>query len=86
MHWRDRRQSHLKPASPHVVFADSNTTRARNEETSAEAGWGVPRRDGPMSVMAILRQLLPDYMHGIAFQTERNACMDRGATFGLRVD
>ena len=35
---------------------------------------------------AILRQLLPDYMHGIASQTERNACVDRGTTFGLGVD
>ena len=39
-----------------------------------------------MSAIGILRQLLPDYMHGIAFQTERNAGMDRGTTFGLRVD
>jgi len=59
MHWRDRRQSHLKPASPHIVFADSNTTRARKTRKQARKGeaGACPRRDGPMSVIGILRHL-----------------------------
>ena len=36
-----------------------------------------------MSEIEILQQLPPGTTHGIAFQTERNASVDRGTTFGL---
>src|ERR1700704_7032899 len=38
------------------------------------------------SVTGMLRHLPRDYTHAVAPQTERNASVDRGATFGLGVD
>src|SRR3977135_3573270 len=39
-----------------------------------------------MSVRGMLHQLPRDHTHGVAPQTERNASVDRGTTFGLGVD
>lgn len=39
-----------------------------------------------MGDIATLRLLTPEYRHGVALQTERNASVDRGTTFGLGVD